>query len=70
MLHIEQVYYHALGTTQDKDVRVFADPDHPQWLFGAEVCIALIYPSNDENEFIFQISTIFDCCMFVPFVHR
>lgn len=29
--------YHVLGTPQEQDTVVLADPDHPLWLFGAEV---------------------------------
>jgi hypothetical protein len=29
--------YHVLGNPQSEDVTVLADPDHPLWMFGAEV---------------------------------
>jgi len=29
--------YHVLGTPQDQDVLVYAMPDQPQWMCGAEV---------------------------------
>jgi prolyl oligopeptidase len=33
----QQVYYHRLGTPQSDDVLVYRRPDHPRWIFGAEV---------------------------------
>lgn len=32
-----QVYFHALGTPQEKDVLVYARPDQPEWYLGATV---------------------------------
>lgn len=32
-----RVYYHALGKTQDKDILVFEDPEHPDRNFSADV---------------------------------
>ena len=33
----QQVYFHALGTTQDEDRLVYARPDQPDWGFSAGV---------------------------------
>src|SRR5215217_5241954 len=33
----QQVYFHELGTTQDKDRLVYARPDQPDWGFAAGV---------------------------------
>jgi prolyl oligopeptidase len=33
----QKLYYHKVGTTQDKDVLVYERKDHPQWGFGGEV---------------------------------
>jgi len=33
----QKVFYHAVGTTQDKDVLVYERPDQPDWGFGAGV---------------------------------
>jgi hypothetical protein len=33
----QQLCYHVLGQPQSKDVVVLADPEHPLWMFGAEV---------------------------------
>ena len=33
----QKVFFHALGTPQDKDVLVHERPDNPDWGFGAEV---------------------------------
>ena len=33
----QKVFFHKLGTTQDKDVLVHERPDKPDWGFGAEV---------------------------------
>lgn len=33
----QQLCYHVLGTPQSSDVVVFAMPDHPTWMTGAEV---------------------------------
>lgn len=32
-----KVYYHRMGTTQDKDVLVYEDKEHPDYSFGAQV---------------------------------
>ncbi|MEI7703428.1 MAG: prolyl oligopeptidase family serine peptidase [Deltaproteobacteria bacterium] len=32
-----QVWFHAVGTPQEKDQRVFERPDQPEWYFAAEV---------------------------------
>jgi prolyl oligopeptidase len=32
-----KVYYHALGTDQEKDVLLYEDKDHPDYNFGAQV---------------------------------
>jgi prolyl oligopeptidase len=32
-----QIYYHAVGTTQDKDRLVYQRPDEPEWMMGAGV---------------------------------
>lgn len=28
------VYYHRVGTTQEQDVLIHKDPEHPEWMFG------------------------------------
>ena len=33
----QKVFFHKLGTTQDKDVLVYERPDKPDWGFGADV---------------------------------
>ncbi len=33
----QKVFFHQLGTTQDKDALVYERPDKPDWGFGAEV---------------------------------
>jgi prolyl oligopeptidase len=33
----QQVWYHALGTAQEKDLLVYERPDQPEWGFGADV---------------------------------
>jgi prolyl oligopeptidase len=33
----QKVYFHAVGTPQDKDALVYERPDKPDWGFGAEV---------------------------------
>ena len=33
----QQLAYHLLGTPQSDDVTVWADPQHPTWMFGTEV---------------------------------
>jgi len=33
----QKVYYHEVGTTQDQDRLVHAQPDHPDWGFGISV---------------------------------
>lgn len=33
----QKLYYHRLGTLQEKDELVYERPDHPDWGFGAEV---------------------------------
>ena len=33
----QKVYFHKLGTTQDKDTLVYERPDQPDWGFGADV---------------------------------
>ena len=35
--HDHQIYYHVVGTPQDRDPLVYARPDQPRWLMGAEV---------------------------------
>ena len=32
----QKLYFHAVGTTQDKDVLVYERPDRPDWMFGAD----------------------------------
>ncbi|KAH8104761.1 prolyl oligopeptidase [Cristinia sonorae] len=32
-----KVYYHRIGDNQDQDTLVYEDPDHPYWLWSAEV---------------------------------
>jgi prolyl oligopeptidase len=33
----QQVWYHAVGTPQEKDLLVYERPDQPEWGFGAQV---------------------------------
>jgi prolyl oligopeptidase len=33
----QQVWYHAVGTPQEKDLLVYERPDQPEWGFGADV---------------------------------
>ena len=33
----QKVYFHRLGTAQDRDELVFARPDHPEWIFDVAV---------------------------------
>jgi prolyl oligopeptidase len=33
----QMIYYHRTGTPQAEDVLVHADPEHPRWLFGADI---------------------------------
>ena len=33
----QAVYFHRVGTTQDEDVLVFANPDNPEWGYAASV---------------------------------
>lgn len=33
----QQLCYHVVGQPQSQDVVVLADPQHPLWMFGAEV---------------------------------
>lgn len=46
----QRVYYHALGTPQDRDQLVYARPDQPEWLFDTTVTddgrFLLIYQSE------------------------
>ncbi|KAK4057924.1 hypothetical protein OIO90_001143 [Microbotryomycetes sp. JL221] len=47
------LYYHKVGTSQDKDILVHKDPDHPEWMFGASVTddgrYAVMYTSKDTG---------------------
>ncbi|HET7844410.1 MAG TPA: hypothetical protein VFL14_09685, partial [Xanthomonadales bacterium] len=45
----QKVYFHALGTTQDKDVLVYERKDQPDWGFGAEV-------SDDGRYLVISVS--------------
>ncbi len=49
----QKVFFHKLGTTQDKDVLVHEQPDKPDWGFGAEVTedgrFLLIYQSEGTD---------------------
>ncbi|KAF8058088.1 Prep [Scenedesmus sp. PABB004] len=46
----QQLVYHRLGSPQAEDVVVHADPDHPTWMFSAEVTddgrYVLVYTSE------------------------
>jgi prolyl oligopeptidase len=33
----QQLCYHVMGTPQSQDVVVYSDPEHPLWMFSAEV---------------------------------
>jgi prolyl oligopeptidase len=33
----QKLYFHAVGTTQEKDALVYERPDKPDWMFGGEV---------------------------------
>lgn len=44
-----KVYYHQIGTTQDKDVLVYEDKNHPDYNFGASV-------TQDENYLVLTTS--------------
>jgi prolyl oligopeptidase len=33
----QKVYFHALGSSQDDDILVYERPDHPDWIFAADV---------------------------------
>jgi prolyl oligopeptidase len=33
----QKLYFHAVGTPQDKDALVYERPDEPDWMFGGEV---------------------------------
>jgi prolyl oligopeptidase len=33
----QKLYFHAVGTSQDKDALVYERPDKPDWMFGGEV---------------------------------
>jgi prolyl oligopeptidase len=35
--YFHKVYFHALGTTQDKDVLIYERPDHKEWHFQPQV---------------------------------
>jgi prolyl oligopeptidase len=45
----QAIYYHKLNTSQDQDVLVFADNEHPQWMYGVEA-------TEDGNYLIISIS--------------
>lgn len=44
-----KVYYHAIGTTQDKDVLVYEDKVHPNYNFGTQI-------THDERFLIIYVS--------------
>ena len=39
-----RIYFHRLGTTQEKDTLVYCRPDHPTWSFGLQ--------QSDDNQFL------------------
>jgi prolyl oligopeptidase len=49
----QKVYFHRVGTAQDKDELVYERPDQPDWGFGADVTddgrFLLIYQSEGTN---------------------
>jgi prolyl oligopeptidase len=45
----QKVYFHAVGTPQDKDALVYERPDRPDWGFGAEV--------TDDGRFLLVYQT-------------
>jgi len=45
----QKVYFHAVGTPQDKDTLVYERPDKPDWGFGAEV--------TDDGRFLLVYQT-------------
>jgi len=44
-----QLYYHKIGTKQEDDILVYADAEHPQWIFGGEV--------SDDGEYLLMTSS-------------
>eukprot|EP00096_Caligus_rogercresseyi_P010239 TRINITY_DN3663_c0_g1_i1.p1 TRINITY_DN3663_c0_g1~~TRINITY_DN3663_c0_g1_i1.p1 ORF type:complete len:707 (+),score=227.58 TRINITY_DN3663_c0_g1_i1:204-2324(+) len=53
-----KLYYHVVGTTQDKDVLVVEFPEHPQWIISSEVSdcgrYLFIFVSEDcENNLLY-----------------
>jgi prolyl oligopeptidase len=44
-----KVYYHKIGTTQDKDKLYYEDPAHPQWGFGVDI-------TEDEKYLILYVT--------------
>eukprot|EP01128_Nolandella_sp_AFSM9_P006698 TRINITY_DN3508_c0_g1_i1.p1 TRINITY_DN3508_c0_g1~~TRINITY_DN3508_c0_g1_i1.p1 ORF type:complete len:758 (-),score=207.38 TRINITY_DN3508_c0_g1_i1:98-2245(-) len=31
------IYYHRVATPQSEDVKIYTEPEHPQWMYGSEV---------------------------------
>jgi prolyl oligopeptidase len=46
----QKLFFHEIGTAQDKDALVYARPDKPDWLFGAEVSDDGRYLFIDQSE--------------------
>ncbi|KAM0788985.1 hypothetical protein ACM66B_003056 [Microbotryomycetes sp. NB124-2] len=47
------LYYHKVGTSQEQDVLVHKDPEHPEWMFGVSTTddgrYACMYTSKDTG---------------------
>ncbi len=56
----QKLYYHRLGTPQSKDLLVYARPDLPRWIIGADVSedgrylfVSLVNGTAPENELFY-----------------
>lgn len=56
----QQLCYHVLGQPQSKDAVVWACPDHPAWMLGAEVtddgrcCSTCVYLASPTSQMMLQ----------------